>query len=350
MIQIPKKIIAIILIMIISVSLVACNNNSNNQYTRTGFMMDTVMEVTAYGRNAKKAVDESMNRISVIDDRMSSQKTGSDITKINKNAGKGFIKVNSDTFYVIKTALKYGKISNGNFDITIAPLVNLWGIGTKRAHIPKESNIREMMKLINYKDVILNEKNDEVMLKNPGMAIDLGGIAKGYTADEIQKIMEKYDIKHALINLGGSSVYMLGPKPDGSNWKIGIQDPFGSKGKYFAIVSGKNMLIDTSGNYERYFIENGKRYHHILNPFTGYPAESGVVSTTIVSTNIKSIDADALSTITFILGVDKGMKLIESMPGVDAIFVTPDYKVYATSGLKGKLTITDKRFKLYENW
>ncbi|SNX54705.1 FAD:protein FMN transferase [Thermoanaerobacterium sp. RBIITD] len=346
--HITEKFLAIMLISVISFSLIACGND-DKQYTRTDFMMDTVMQVTAYGKNAKKAVDESMNRIKVIDNQMSSQKDGSDIQKINNNSGKDFVKVNPDTLYVIKTALKYGKISDGNFDITIAPLVNLWGIGTKNAHIPPDNQIKDAMKLINYRDVLLNEKDNEVKLKRPGMAIDLGGIAKGYTADEIENIMKKYGVKHALLNLGGSSVYMLGSKPDGSNWNIGIQDPFGDKGKYFAIVSGKDMLIDTSGNYERYFIKDGKRYHHILNPYTGYPAESGVVSTTIVSSNIKSIDADALSTITFILGVDKGMKLIESMPGVDAIFVTPDYKVYATSGLKGKLKITDTRFKLYEN-
>lgn len=346
--QIVKRIIAILMVVFISLSLTACGNN-NQQYTRTDFMMDTVMQVTAYGKNAKKAVDESMEKLKEIDNRMSSQKNGSDVEKINKNAGKKYVKVNPETFYVIKTALKYGKISGGNFDITIAPLANLWGIGTNHARVPSESQIKEVMKYINYRDVLLNAKDYEVKLKKQGMAIDLGGIAKGYAADEIENIMKKNGIKHALINLGGSSVYMYGSKPDGSNWNIGIQDPFGDKGKYFAIVSGKDMLIDTSGNYERYFIQNGKRYHHILNPFTGYPAESGVVSTTIVSTNIKSIDADALSTITFILGVEKGMKLIESMPGVDAIFVTPDYKVYATSGLKGKLKITDSRFKLYEN-
>ncbi|WP_434655515.1 FAD:protein FMN transferase [Thermoanaerobacterium thermosaccharolyticum] len=346
--QIVKRIIAILMVVFISLSLTACGNN-NQQYSRTDFMMDTVMQVTAYGKNAKKAVDESMEKLKEIDNLMSSQKNGSDVEKINENAGKKYVKVNPETFYVIKTALKYGEISGGNFDITIAPLINLWGIGTDHAHVPTESQIKDAMKYINYKDVLLDEKNDEVKLSRKGMSIDLGGIAKGYAADEIENIMKKNRVKHALINLGGSSVYMYGSKPDGSNWNIGIQDPFGDKGKYFAIVSGKDMLIDTSGNYERYFIQNGKRYHHILNPFTGYPAESGVVSTTIVSTNIKSIDADALSTITFILGVEKGMKLIESMPGVDAIFVTPDYKVYATSGLKGKLKITDSRFKLYEN-
>ncbi|AFK86314.1 ApbE family lipoprotein [Thermoanaerobacterium aotearoense SCUT27] len=343
-----KKVVAIIVTMLIAVSVVGCGNN-DQQYTRTDFMMDTVMQVTAYGRNAKKAVDESMNKLREIDNLMSSQKSGSDVQKINDNAGVKYVKVNPETFYVIKTALKYSKISDGYFDITVAPLVNLWGIGTDHAHVPTESQIKDAMKYINYKDVLLDEKNDEVKLSRKGMAIDLGGIAKGFAADEVENIMKENGIKHALINLGGSSVYLYGSKPDGSNWNIGIQNPFGDKGTYFAIVSGKDMLIDTSGNYERYFIQNGKRYHHILNPFTGYPAESGVVSTTIVSSNIKSIDADALSTITFILGVDKGMKLIESMPGVDAIFVTPDYKVYATSGLKGKLKITDSRFKLYEN-
>jgi ApbE family. len=129
-------------------------------------MMDTVMQVTAYGKNAKKAVDESMEKLKEIDNLMSSQKNGSDVEKINENAGKKYVKVNPETFYVIKTALKYGKISGGNFDITIAPLANLWGIGTNHARVPSESQIKEVMKYINYRDVLLNAKDYEVKLKN----------------------------------------------------------------------------------------------------------------------------------------------------------------------------------------
>ncbi|MDI3310778.1 MAG: FAD:protein FMN transferase, partial [Thermoanaerobacterium sp.] len=149
-----KKFVAIFMVVLISVSIAGCGD-SNQQYTRTDFMMDTVMQVTAYGRNAKKAVDESMNKLKEIDNLMSSQKSGSDIQKINDNAGVKYVKVNPETFYVIKTALKYGKISGGYFDITIAPLVNLWGIGTDHAHVPTESQIKNAMKYINYKDVLL---------------------------------------------------------------------------------------------------------------------------------------------------------------------------------------------------
>ena len=171
--------------------------------------------------------------------------------------------------------------------------------------------------------------------------MDLGAIAKGYTADEVKKVLLNNKINSALINLGGN-VYAIGTNPDGDDWNIGIQNPLSTRGEYLGTISVTDKSIVTSGNYERFFIKDGIRYHHIFDPKTGYPAEEGLISTTIVSD--KSIDGDALSTSTYILGLDKGIKLVESIKGVEAIFVTKDKKVYVTPGLKNNFKLTSKEF------
>ena len=177
--------------------------------------------------------------------------------------------------------------------------------------------------------------------------MDLGGIAKGYAGDEAIKIYKKYGIKSAYINLGGN-VVVLGTKPDGKPWRIGVQNPRAENGFYIGIVEVADKAVVTSGDYERFFEENGKRYHHILDPKTGRPADSGLISSTIV-TDV-SMDADALSTAAFVLGLEKGRALVESLEGVEAIFVTKDKEVYVTDGLRNSFTFSDesKEFKYVE--
>jgi FAD:protein FMN transferase len=177
--------------------------------------------------------------------------------------------------------------------------------------------------------------------------VDLGGIAKGYTGDEAIKIYKRNNIKSAYINLGGN-VVVLGNRPDGSPWRIGIQNPRAANGLYIGVVKVTGKAVVTSGDYERYFERNNVRYHHILDTKTGYPADSGLISATII-TDV-SMDADALSTATFVLGLEKGMKLVNSLKGVEAVFITKDKKVYVTEGLKSSFTFDDesKEFKYVE--
>lgn len=335
-----KKILSLILIIILCSMIFYSKFISSKPAIRETFMMGTFVQLKVYGPNAKKAIQESVDRISKIEDEMSLNVENSEVVKINRNAGVASQKVSNDTYFVIKKALEYSNISQGDFDITVEPLVKLWGIGSDKARVPSGKEIQNAISYINYNDVILGD-NSEVFLKRNGMAIDLGGIAKGYAADEIKKIFEKNNVKKAFINLGGN-VYVMGDNINGDDWNIGIQNPLGSKGEYLGILKVKDKSVVTSGNYERYFIKDGKRYHHIFNPTTGYPAENGLISTTIVSD--KSIDGDALSTATYVLGLEKSLNIIESIKGVDAVFVTNDKKVYTTSGLKEVFQLKDKGF------
>ncbi len=334
----------LLLLSAVLIMLQGCGVKGGEQsVTKTGFMLDTNIEVTAYGQKdqAEKAVDGVLTRIRDIDNKMSPELPSSSVVKINAAAGKDYVKVDGDTFYVIREGIKYAGLTGGMLDISVGPLVKLWGIGTENAHVPTREEIDKARALIDYKKIDINENNNEVKLSQPDMRMDLGAIAKGYAADCAKQVIIKNGIKSALINLGGN-IYAMGSKADGSDWRIGIQDPFNSRGDYVGIVRVKDKSVVTSGNYERFFEENGKRYHHIFDVSTGYPSDNGVVSTTIISD--KSIDGDALSTSVFVLGVDKGLKLVESMDGVEAVIITSDKKVYATPGAKSIFQITDKEY------
>ena len=186
-------------------------------------------------------------------------------------------------------------------------------------------------------------KNGTVFLTKTGMKLDLGAIAKGYAADDIAHLLISHKIKKAIIDLGGN-IYALGEKEPGENWNIGIRDPETERGEPVLSISVNNTSIVTSGIYERFFEVDGKKYHHILDPRTGYPVENELLSVTIVATS--SMDADALSTSTFLLGTDKGMSLIEQTKNVDAIFINKKREVKLSSGLRGKIKILDDRFVL----
>ncbi len=308
-------------------------------------MMGTIVQLKVYGKNAEKATEDALKRISDIENEMSVNIETSEITKINAKAGVSAQKVSSDAYSVIEKAVSYSKLTGGALDVTIEPIVALWGIGTDKERVPLKAEIQEKIKLVDYRDILLDEKNSTVQLRKTGEAMDLGAIAKGYTADELKKVLLDDKISSALINLGGN-VFALGNKVDGTSWNIGIQNPLDTRGQYLGTISISDKSVVTSGNYERYFIVEGKRYHHIFDPKTGYPSEAGIISATIVSD--KSIDGDALSTSTYILGVSKGLKLIESIKGVDAIFITADKKVYVTSGIKGNFNLTNKEFTYEE--
>jgi len=309
------------------------------------YSLGTIIQFKVYGNKALQAIDKAINKINDIDDKMSVFKGNSELSKINYNAGKGATKVGKDTYLVIKKAVEYSALSGGAFDPTIRPVVGLWGIHTDHTRIPNKDEIHDKIKLVNYKDIILNEKDSSVMLKNEQQELDLGGIAKGFAADEVRNIFQKTKIENAIIDLGGN-IFAMGSKIDGTPWNIGIQNPIKSRGEFVGIIGVTNKSVVTSGNYERYFASDGKRYHHLIDPLTGNPSVSGIISATIISDH--SIDGDALSTCAFIMGVDTGMTLIESMKGVDAIFITENKMIYATSGIKENFKLLNNDF-YYEN-
>lgn len=312
--------------------------------SRTEFVLGTVVTIKIYDDNVSEEVfNKAFKKLRDIENKMTINSEESEVIDINKKAGKDFVKVSEDTFYVIGKGKYFSKLSQGRFDISIGSLVKLWNIGTEYAKVPSEEEIDARKKLVNYNDVILDEKTRSVKLNKEDMVLDLGGIAKGYGADEVVKILKENNVNHAIINLGGN-VFAYGNKKDGSPWRIGIQSPNSSRGGYIGIVKISDKTVVTSGIYERFFEENGKRYHHILDPDTGYPIENKLSGISIIADS--SIDADSLSTSAFALGLDKGIDLIESLDNVEAVFITEDSKVYITSGLKNKFELEDSNFEL----
>lgn len=309
--------------------LLSCSEEKFEAKSDNRFLMGTVCIITLYGGETQEIFDGAFSLLEEEELLMSLQKGNSELSKINQRAGTESLQVSEDVFEVIKTSLLYSQISAGAFDPTIAPLVELWGIGEDfTGTVPSASSIDSRKELIDYTGVLLEEDN-LVLLKRQGMKIDLGGIAKGYVADKVKDYLISQGVQRGIINLGGN-IIVIGSKPKMQSWKIGIQNPFDSRGNHIGIASVTDKTIVTSGIYERFFYFEGKRYHHILDPETGYPVENDLASVTIIAE--KSIDADALSTSLFVLGVEEGIKLIESIENSEAVFVLKDKNVIYSSG------------------
>jgi len=311
--------------------------------SETAFLMGTIAKITIYDEIEDKQIFQKVfDRISEIEDRMTINEDNqkSEVMQLNNSAGQAYSKLSQDTFFVLEKGKYYSEISKGQFDITIGPLVKLWNIGTEKARVPKETEIQNTLPLISYENLLLDKENLSAKLNNSGMMVDLGGIAKGYAADEAAKILIEAGIQHAIINLGGN-ILTLNTKPDGSYYKLGLQDPLEPRGDYMGIVMLNNQALVSSGTYERYFELEGKRYHHILNSKTGYPEDNTIMSISIITK--ESIDADALSTTIFLLGLEEGMQMIETLPSTEAIFITSDKKVYISSG------INDENFEIVKD-
>ena len=311
--------------------------------SRAQFVFGTVCSVSLFENEQDSVYQEIFSRLREIDNRMSVNIAASDIARVNAAAGIEPVQVHEDVFKVVQRALHYAQISDGAFDPTVGPLVSLWGIGTDYPRVPSKAEIDEVLPLINWRNVELNEQTLSVFLKKRGMSLDLGAIAKGFAADEAAAIIKNAGLKRAIIDLSGN-ILTCGEKTNKTPWKIAIQNPNEDRGYSLGILQVTQMSVVTSGVYERFFEENGKRYHHIFSPVSGYPAESELLSVTIITAN--SIDADALSTAVFVLGYERGMFLLDSLPGVEAVFVFEDLSVRKTPG--ADFTLTDKTFRLLD--
>ncbi len=309
------------------------------------YMLGTYLQLSVWAdskADGMEVIKTSFERIKEIEDKMSANMDESEIGQINMNAGKTYVEVSDETDEVIKKAIHYARLTDGAFDPAIGKLVKLWNIGTESERVPSEGEIQDALQFVDYRKIELQNKN-KVKLSDAEMRIDLGGIAKGYAADKVTEIMRAKGIKHAIINLGGN-VVTIGKKTDGTSWKVGIQDPFEPTGTHMGVIQVHDQTVVTSGNYERYFIVDNKRYHHIIDPKSGYPAENGIISATIVTSS--STDADGLSTSVYVLGPDRGMELIENLEGVECIIITEDKKVLMSSGLAGRFEIIDSSFQI----
>ncbi|AGC67783.1 thiamine biosynthesis lipoprotein ApbE [Thermoclostridium stercorarium subsp. stercorarium DSM 8532] len=325
------KKVCLLLICFVFLTFTACSQAKPLKESR--FLLDTLVEITIYNKNSQDVMSELFDKIQAFENKFSKYAEDSEISQINNNAGT-YVNVSEDTFELIEQSLYFSEISDGLFDISIGPLVDLWGINQENPRVPTQREIDLAKEKIGYRNISLNRENMSVSVAE-GMSLDTGAIAKGFITDRLVSVLRERKIESALLNLGGN-LYLYGTKPDGSDWTIGIRDPFGLQGDYMATVSLKDTSIVTSGIYERYFEADGKRYHHILNPKTGYPEDNELASVSIISPS--STMCDGLSTTCFLLGLGKGMELIESLENAEAIMITRDKKVYLSSGLKnGKI-------------
>jgi thiamine biosynthesis lipoprotein len=310
--------------------------------SRTEYVLGTFCSVKLFDRSKDSVYNDIFARARETDNLMSVNIPSSDISRVNAAAGTAPVIVNKDTFKVIKRAVFFAEISGGAFDPSVGSLVSLWGIGGDNERVPSPEEIDNTLPLINWRHIELDEGTHSVFLKHKGMKLDLGAIAKGYAADEAAAIIKNAGIKRAIIDFGGNIV-TLGEKKDKSLWKVGIQNPNKNRGIYFGVLqletSGKQTVV-TSGAYERFFEIDGTRYHHILSTVTGYPVKNGLLSVTVIASD--STDADALSTSLFALGFEEGIKLLDSFPGTEAIFVFEGNGVRVTPGVNFR--ITDEAF------
>ena len=308
--------------------------------SQSEFILNTVCTITLYDRGKPGIYREIFTRLKEIENRMSVFSIDGDLDRINKAAGNHPINVSADVFKVIEKAVYYAEISEGAFDPTIAPVVALWGMGGENPKVPAREEIERVLPLVDWRCIELDRVNKTVFLMNPGMALDLGGIAKGYAADEAADIIRKAGIPRAIIDLGGN-ILTVGQKKDKSLWKIGLQNPLDDRGAYIGIVQVKEKTVVTSGVYERFFTENGVQYHHLFSPDNGYPVRNDLLSVSIITD--LSMHGDALSTASFILGYDKGRALIESLEGVMGVFVFEDKTIRLTRGVDFILSDTSYR-------
>jgi len=296
--------------------------------------MGTVIEITLVSEDeeaAQKASLQAFQEIRRIEQLMSPWIETSDVSRLSRSSGKEWAKVSPETFEVIQRVQKISELSDGAFDITIAPLLPLWRKARETGVPPPSEEVKKVLDLVNFRNLLIRP-DGKVFLKKKGMAIDLGGIAKGYAVDRAFGILASLGYKNLIINAGGD----LRTKGFKNNqpWSIGIQHPRSAE-KVMATVSVSDSAIATSGDYEKYFLHQGKRYHHILNPKTGFPAD-GCQSVTILSK--EGMMADALATAVFVLGTEKGYTLCQRLEGVECLIVDREGKAVMTPGLKERIS------------
>ncbi len=290
-------------------------------------IMDTDVSVRAYGPNAEQAIEQAIDEIRRLDLLLSAYNPDSEVSAINQMAGEAPIKVSHDTLEVIARALYFAEISGGVFDPTILPVSRLWSAAREQKQVPSGEDIAAALELVDYTQVQIDMDEATVFLPKTGMGLDLGAIAKGYAVDKMAQILRDAGVESFLINAGGN-VYAGSRKPDGSLWRVGVTDPR-DPGDIIGVMAAEDMSVVSSGDYRRYFVADGIRYHHIIDPRTGYPASICRGTTVFIPS---STDADALSTIMFILGPDDGQAVLEHFPGAGVIYVTQDGSI-VTEGL-----------------
>lgn len=317
------RMIVVLCLCVLMISLSACRKNE--PVSRTGFALDTLIEIRIYetedGVDASSVLNACFTEISRCENLFSATLENSDVARVNRAQGAS-VTVAPETAQLLTESRKYAVLSDGAFDVTLRAVTELWDFSSKR--LPNEEELAAALGNVGYRRLTV----DGTTVTADGVKIDLGGIAKGYIADRVRELLKTHGVTSAMIDLGGNIV-AFGSKA-GEDWRIGVKDPNDTE-SLCAVITGRDISVVTSGIYERGFDLDNVRYHHLLSPQTGMPVQNGLASVTITCRD--AVQADALSTACFVLGEEKGKALIDSLDGVEALFVRTDGTLVATAGL-----------------
>lgn len=315
----------------------ACSKSENAGNEKTSstefFAMDTYVSFTAYGSQAEEANHIAQERIQELETMWSVTDKESEIYQVNHSGGKP-VSIGSETVEILSFALQMAEKTKGALEPTIYPVLTAWGFTTDENRIPSRTELKQLLQNVGYKKVIF--RGNKVQLPE-GMQLDFGAVGKGYAGDEAVKVLKEKGITSALLDIGGN-IQVIGSKPDGTDWRLGLRNPF-DEGN-LGVLQIHDLAVVTSGSYERYFIgDDGKCYGHIMNPVTGYPAENGLASVTVIAKEGKL--CDALSTSLYVMGLDGAVEYWRQHLGFELIMITEDGEIYLTEGIQEKFTLND---------
>ena len=328
-----KSKVALVIFLLLFLS--GCGNQApietpDQLQTATVFAMDTVMDLAIYGTDT--VLEKAKSRISELENLFSVTDEFSEIYRLN-HTGSGT--VSADTAALLEQSLSLCQRTNGALDISVYPVVRAWGFTTGSYEVPSDETISTLLEHVDYQAIQYDTQSKSASLPN-GMEIDLGSVAKGYTSDALIELLRKNGVASALLNLGGN-VHALGGKPDGTPWRVAIQDP--QSDDYFGVLEIRDQAVVTSGGYERYFEQDGNIYWHIIDPATGYPARNGLLSVTIVGDS--GVICDGLSTSLFVMGLENAAAFWRSSDDFEAIFMDENGNITITEGLDGYFSLAD---------
>ena len=345
--NIPKMVLtAAIILLLIALILYFYNISANIKNVTGGkLMMSTLVTQSIYDKSEKKSqelLDLSFDELADFENDFSMYIDESEISLINKNAGEKAVEISERTYNLLKECVKYSEMSDGRFDITIAPVTLAWGINTDNPQIPSKEKLDELTRLVNYKDIIFDDANKSVMLKNKGMMIDLGAIAKGAACDVVAGYYNEYDLHGSTLSIGGNVLAKGSPSKEKEYFSVGIRNPRGDQNSLLGVLNITDKIISTSGDYERYFMDNGTRYHHIFDTKTASPAQTDLISVSIVTDN--GTYAEFLSTYLFVMGKDYLFDILENKTNSDYEFIAvdSDLNVYISDNLVDIFTPNEK--------
>ena len=312
---------------------------SDSKLTKTVLAMDTVMTLTIYG-GTEQHLEEAGQLIKELDDKLSATNDASETNRINSSGGIA-AEVSDKMLYLTKQSIALGSSTNGALDVTLTPVIRAWGFLGGDYRVPDNAELESLLEKVDYSKI---ETGNGTVTLPKGMEISFGAVAKGYAGDLLMELFSSQGIESAIVTLGGN-VQALGLKPDGSKWNVAVQDPF-SDGT-LGMLQVDDKAVVTSGGYERYFEQDGETYWHIIDPATGRPANSGLVSVTIVCDS--GVTADGLSTALFVMGLEEAIEYWKTNGGFDAVLVTDDGSVYVTKGIADSIELAEGYEKLIIN-